>query len=441
MVSQQEDKVKTQRFNISFGSLLGVAGLLSVLTVSGCGNTSGGNAPPPGPSASGGGGGTPGGSTGAKRPAVTATGNTATGDTIPLGLVASLNGDLVPWGKDEEKGAELAVEDFNKAGGVNGKKVELKVSDSASKPEQGKSAAEKLISDGVIGLIGEVASGITAQMAQAAYEKGIPIIAVGATRTDLTDIGNNVFRVCYTDDFQGPVMATFAYKELGLRNVALITDKKQPYSTGLSDSFRAYFTKLGGNIVDEEFYQTGDTTFKDKLTNVKAKNPDGLFMSGYFNETGPLAKQAREVGIDKKIPLLGGDGWDSAQILVSGGDAINGSYFCNHYNNKDTRPQVQDFLKEWQAKYGGMPGTTMGALAYDATMLMCQALKNCKTMDSSDLIQAIDNTEGFKGVSGDITMKGFNGNPPKRALVVKLDSSVGGNGQVFAKAYEHSDIQ
>ncbi len=374
-----------------------------------------------------------------KRPATTAPGNKVTGDTIPIGVVASLNGNLVPWGKDEVAGAQLAVDEFNKSGGVNGKQVVLKIGDSGSKPEQGKSAAEKLIADGVIGLVGEVASGITAQMGQAAYEKGIPVVAVGATKTTLTDIGDNMFRVCYTDDFQGPVMAKFALDELKLKNVALITDKKQPYSTGLSDAFRDYFSKHGGNIVDEEFYQSDDTNFKGILTNVKAKNPDGLFMSGYFNETGPLARQAREVGLN--VPMLGGDGWDSAEILKTGGDAIVGSYFCNHYNNKDTRPEVQDFLKKWDAKYHGIPGTTMGALAYDATMLVCQALKNDKSMDSKGLIQAIDNTENFHGVSGDITLKGHAGNPPKRALVVTLDPSVKPNGQKFVKAYEHSDIQ
>ncbi|MBI3721143.1 MAG: ABC transporter substrate-binding protein [Fimbriimonas ginsengisoli] len=223
-----------------------------------------------------------------KRPPTTAPGNSAKGDTIPIGLVTSLSGDNKPWGDDCKKGAEIAVDDFNAAGGVNGKKIDLKVSDSGSKPEVGKSAAEKRISGGVLGLVGEVASGITMQMGQAAFEKGIPVVAVGATRTDLADIGNNMFRVCYTDDFQGPVMANFAYTELGLRNIAIITDKKLPYSTGLSDSFHATFTKLGGKIIDEQFYETGNKDFKGQLTNVKAKNPDGLFMSGYFTEVGPL---------------------------------------------------------------------------------------------------------------------------------------------------------
>jgi branched-chain amino acid transport system substrate-binding protein len=351
---------------------------------------------------------------------------------IPLGLVASENGELKPWGEDSVKGARLAVQEVNAAGGINGKMVSLYIEDSASKPEQGKSAAEKLTSDDkVICLIGEVASGITAQMGAVADEKNVPLIAVGATRTDLTKDKPNIFRVCYTDALQGPVMAKFAYDQLKLRNVALMTDQKQPYSTGLSDSFRAYFVKLGGKIVDEQFYESGQTQFVGQLTNLKAKNPDGLFMSGYFNETGPIARQAVEQGL--KVKMMGGDGWDSTEILKSGGDAILGSYFCNHYNNKEDRPEVKSFLEKWGARYDcNYPGTTMGALAYDATMLACDALKRAKTQDAAGLKAAIADTVDFKGVSGSITLKGMHGNPPKRALVVQLTKE----GQVFAKAYE-----
>jgi branched-chain amino acid transport system substrate-binding protein len=161
----------------------------------------------------------------ANRKTTTAPGNKVTGDKIIIGLVASQNGDLKPWGDDSVKGAQLAVDEANAAGGVQGKQIDLHIEDSGSKPEQGKSAAEKLISDGAIGILGEVASGITAQMGQIAFEKGIPDIAIGATKTDLTDIGNNMFRVCYTDAFQGPVMAHFAYDELGCKKVAIMTDR------------------------------------------------------------------------------------------------------------------------------------------------------------------------------------------------------------------------
>ncbi|MHB8635825.1 MAG: ABC transporter substrate-binding protein [Fimbriimonadaceae bacterium] len=377
------------------------------------------------------------------------TGSTATGapkfdlgteGDIKIGLVAALNGDLKPWGQDSQSGVELAVDEFNRAGGFNGKKVQLLVEDSNSRPEVGKSAAEKLISEGCIVILGEVASGITGAMGEATKDKKVPQIAVGATRTDLTTGNDYMFRVCYTDALQGPVMAKFAYDELHLRNVAMITDEKQPYSTGLSDAFAAFFKKLGGTIVDEEKYNTGQTQFSGQLTNVKAKNPDGVFCSGYFTEVGPIVKQAREAGIDKHVPFLGGDGWDSKEIVNSGGDAIIGSFFCNHYNNKDTSPAVVDFLAKWTKAFNGsLPGTTMGALGYDAAGVALDALKRAKSATPQDLRDAIDATDNFHGVSGDITLKGHHGDPPKRAIVVELTSDKQ-NPQVFRKAYNYADV-
>jgi branched-chain amino acid transport system substrate-binding protein len=357
-------------------------------------------------------------------------------DKIKIGLVASINGDLKPWGMDSQSGALLAVDEINAAGGIGGKQVQLLVEDSGSKPDQGKTAAERLIEKGAVALVGEVASGITIQIANAASVKKVPVVAVGATKTDLPGIGEYVFRVCYTDDLQGPVMATFAFEDLGLKNVAIMTDNKQPYSQFLSKAFRDSFTKQGGKIVDEQFYETGQTQFAAQLTQLKAKNPDGVFLSGYFNEVGPIVRQAKEAGINAKF--MGGDGWDSAEILTSGGEAILGSYFCNHYNDKEDRAEVKTFLDAWKAKIGGVPGTTMGALGYDAVKLVIDSMKRAKDPSSSaEVLKAISETENFSGVSGAITLKGQGGNPPKRALIVQLTKE----GQVFEKAMEVKDVK
>jgi branched-chain amino acid transport system substrate-binding protein len=335
----------------------------------------------------------------------------------------------------------MAAEEFNAAGGVNGKKVELVIGDSASKAEQAKTATEKLLSDGVVGIIGEVASGNTIQIAKAAFGKAVPVVAIGATRTDLTDEGTHVVRVCYTDAFQGPVMATFAFEDLGKRKVGIITDNKAPYSQGLSKSFGEKFKALGGEIVGEVFYETGQTDFTGPINEIKGKNPDILFLSGYFPEVGPMAQAIRAAGIGKDVPLLGGDGWDSPQLLVSGGDAILGSYMCNHYNNKETRPEVTEFLTKWKAKHNGKePGTTMAALGYDAAMLMFDGLKRAKNLNSKDLIASLNDTEGFKGVSGVVNLKGKGGNPDKQALVVEIAPAAQGF-QVFKKAFSPSDIK
>ena len=349
---------------------------------------------------------------------MTATGNSATGNTIKIGLIASLSGPLRPWGEDSLNGAKLAVSEFNAAGGVNGKKVVLDVQDSQSRPEDALNAAEKALSDGSIGVVGEVSSGNTINIANACFKAGVPDVAIGATKTSLTRQGNNVFRVCYTDNFQGPVMATFAYKDLGIHKVAIMTDNAQAYSQGLSKDFKSAFIALGGKVVDEEKYETGASSFTTQLTNLKAANPEGVFASGYFTEVGPIVASARSMGI--KVPFFGGDGWDSPKILQSGGPGIIGCYFCNHYTNMDPSPAVQGFLAKWKSIYKSYPGTTMAALGYDAMNVTLQALKACKKFDSVDLRNALANISNYKGVTGTITLKGAAGNPPKRALVVQI---------------------
>lgn len=388
------------------------------LVMAGCGS---GNAGGTEPTASG----SPSGKSGSGGPALTgrdmptAPGNAVEGDTIKVGLIASLNGEQQPWGLDSKNGAQLAVDELNAAGGINGKKVELVIEDTGSKPEGGKSATEKLVSeDKVVCVLGEVASGITLPAAQVCQENSVPIIAIGATRIDVTQQGGAVFRVCYTDDFQGAAMAKYAYEDLKLRKVAIMTDRKLPYSTGLSEVFSKAFTGMGGEIVAEEKYESGNIDFKAQLTNIKSKNPDGLFCSGYFTEVGPIARQRQALGLN--VPMLGGDGWDSKDLLDSGGEGIIGGYFANHYHKSEDRPEVKKFVEAYKAKFGSDAGTAMAALSYDAANVCFDALKRAKSLDSKALIEAVGQTKDFKGVSGNITI-GPDGNAQKPTLVLKVE--------------------
>lgn len=352
------------------------------------------------------------------RPESPGEGNRVEGDVIKIGVIASLNGELKPWGEDSVKGIQMAVDEFNAAGGVNGKKVQLVIEDTASKPEVGKTATEKLVNeDKVVAIIGEIASGITQPAAQVCFQYGVPIISPGSTRVDITNIGSNVFRVCFTDNFQGAAMAKFAYEDLGLRRVAILTDKKQPYSTGLSEVFRQAFTDFGGEIVDEQFYESGTQDFKPQLTNIKAKNPDGLFCSGYFNEVGPIARQKEIVGLN--VPMLGGDGWDSAELLTSGGRGIIGGYWSNHYSNYEERPQVQRFIEAFKKRFGGPPATAMAPLGYDAALVLLDALKRAESLDSKAITKAIAETKNLDTVSGTITI-GADGNAEKSILILQV---------------------
>lgn len=348
-----------------------------------------------------------------------AAGNPIEDDTIKVGLIASLNGANQPWGQDSRDGAQLAVDEINAAGGVNGKKIDLHVEDTNSAPEGGKSATEKLVGqDKVACVLGEVSSGITLPAANVCQDAGVPIIGIGATRVDVTQQGGAVFRVCFTDNFQGAALARFAYDDLKLRNVALMTDRKQPYSTGLSDVFRQAFTQFGGKIVGEEKYESGNLDFKAQLTNIKALNPDGIFCSGYFAEVGPIARQRMDVGL-QNVKMLGGDGWDSKDLLKSGGEGIIGQYMSNHYSELEDRPEVKDFVAKFKKKYGRDAGTAMAALTYDAAQVMIQALKTGSPKTSKDLITAISQVKDLKGVTGNITI-GPDGNAQKPILILQV---------------------
>lgn len=410
--------MKNKRIFSNSTATLAAVALLGSFAMIGCGCNGGGGTPDAN-------GATPTNANGAAAPGremPTAEGNKAEGDTIKIGMIASLSGDNQPWGEDSKNGAMLAVEEFNKAGGVSGKTIELIVEDTASKPEPGKSATEKLVGeDRVLAIIGEVASGITIQAAGVCQENAVPLVAVGATKVDITEKGGAIFRACFTDNFQGAALAKYAYDDLGLRNVAVMTDRKLPYSTGLSDVFKEAFESFGGKIAIEEFYESGgNMDFKAQLTNIKAKNPEGMFCSGYFTEVGPIARQREQVGLN--VPMLGGDGWDSTKLIDSGGNGIIGQYFLNHYHNSEQRPEVQDFVKKFQAKFNHPPATAMGALGYDATNVVLNALKASGATDSKALITAIAGVKDMKGVSGSITI-GPDGNAQKPALVLKVEKN------------------
>ena len=171
-------------------------------------------------------------------------------------------------------------------------------------------------------------------------------------------------------------MAKFAYKSLHLKTAAVLRDIKNDYSVGLAKVFVETFEGLGGKVVVDQSYSSGDVDFKSQLTSIKAKNPETVFVPGYYTEVGLIARQARELGV--RVPLLGGDGWDSAKLVEIGGPALDGSYFSNHYAADDQSPKVQQFIAAFTAKFGEVPDS-MAVLAYDAVMIFVGALKTPKT--------------------------------------------------------------
>lgn len=336
---------------------------------------------------------------------------------IVVGEVAALTGGTATFGTSSNAGTKMAIDELNAAGGVLGKKFKLVTEDDQSKQGEAGTVAKKLISrDKVIALLGEVASGRSLEMAPIAQKAGVPMISPASTNPKVTETGDHIFRICFIDPFQGTVMGKFAISR-GWKKVAILTDTKQDYSVGLTQYFKEYFAKNGGTIVSEQSYSSGDKDFKAQLTKIKAAAPDAIFASGYYNETGLIATQARELGL--AVPLLGGDGWDSPSLVEVAGKAIEGSFFSNHFSTEDQSPRIQEFVKKYEARYGKAPDA-MAALGYDSAMILADAIKRAGTTEGKALRDAIAATKDFDGITGKITLDASrNANKPAVILTIK----------------------
>ncbi len=298
---------------------------------------------------------------------------------IKVGEFGSLTGSTATFGISSKNGIELFVDNLNAQGGIGGKKIHILVEDDQSKPEEAATAVNKLIAqDGVVAVLGEVASSRSLAAAPICQSAGVPMISPSSTNPKVTEIGDDIFRVCYIDPFQGLVIAKFARNTLHFSKAAIFRDNKNDYSVGLANFFSEPFRGMGGTIVSDEAYSEGDQDFKAQLTVIKSKKPEFLFIPGYYTEVGLIARQARELGIT--VPMLGGDGWTSDKLLEIAQDALNGSYFVNHYWEKDPNPAVQTFVQNYRKRYNATPDG-LAALAYDAAGVLAHAMQELHTQD------------------------------------------------------------
>ena len=308
----------------------------------------------------------------------TAASSGASAQEILIGEVGSLTGSDATFGTSTRDGIDLAIKQANDAGGIQGKKLRVLVLDDQGKAEEAATAVSKLVTqDNVIALLGEVASTRSLAMAPIAQANKVPMISPSSTNPEVTKKGDYIFRVCFIDPFQGSVMAKFAYNTLKVRKAAILRDIKNDYSMGLAQYFIETFKKLGGEIVVDQSYSAGDIDFKSQLTAIKPKNPEAIFVPGYYTEVGLIGRQARELGI--KVPLLGGDGWDSTKLKEIGGNSLNGSFFSNHYSPDDKSPRVQKFISEYKTMFGAVPDG-LAAMGYDAAVVLIDAMKRAKSL-------------------------------------------------------------
>lgn len=339
------------------------------------------------------------------------------GDEILIGEYGSLTGTTATFGISTKNGIEMATEAINASGGLLGKKVRIIVEDDQGRPEEAQTVVTKLItSDKVVAVLGEVASSRTLAAAPVAQQNRIPMISPSSTNPAVTDIGDFIFRVCFIDPFQGLVMAKFAANSLQITKVAVLRDIKNDYSVGLADVFIENFKALGGTITADQSYSEGDTDFSAQLTAIRATGPQAIFVPGYYTEVGLIARQAKGLGL--QAPLLGGDGWDSPSLIEIGGEALEGSYFSNHYSVEDPSPAIQKFVTDYRAKYGETPDALAG-LGYDAAMVLFDAIKRAGSAEPQAIRDALAQTKDFQGVTGTTTLDERR-NAVKPAVVLQI---------------------
>jgi branched-chain amino acid transport system substrate-binding protein len=336
---------------------------------------------------------------------------------IVVGYYGDLTGRTSNFGQSTKRGVEMAADEINKAGGINGRQIQIIPEDDEGRPEKAATVVTKLIDqDRVIALLGEVASGNTLAAAPKAQAARVPMISPSSTNPAVTQVGDYISRVCFIDPFQGEVMAKFAANTLKAKSAAIMLDFNSPYSRGLTDFFEASFTKLGGQVVDKQSYTQGDRDYKGQLTAIRSKNPDVIYVPGYYGEVGVIAKQAEQLGI--KAPMLGGDGWDATQLWDLGGTSLNGDFISNHYSVDDPSPAIQKFVADYKARNGTVPDA-LAALGYDAMKVLADAITRAGTTEGPKLRDAINGTKNFPGVTGTITIDADR-NAVKPAVVLKL---------------------
>ena len=341
-----------------------------------------------------------------------------TGDTIRVGVYGDTTGATSSFGQSTKNGIELAFEEINAAGGVNGKKLEMLFEDDQGTPEKAKTVISKLINqDKVVAVLGEVASSNSLAAAPVAQEAKVPMITPSSTNPKVTEVGDYISRVCFIDPFQGAVMAKFAANTLKAKTAAILGDNSSDYSKGLTQFFEQEFTKLGGKIITKQTYAQKDQDFKAQLTQMRDQKPDVIYIPGYYGEVAIIAKQARELGMDQ--PLMGGDGWDSPELWKLGGDAMKNSYISNHYSADNPASEIQNFVKAYTAKFKVAPDS-LAALAYDSAKVLADAIKRAGGTDSVKLKEAINATKEFPGVTGKITLDASR-NAVKPAVVLSLN--------------------
>ncbi|UCG42821.1 MAG: ABC transporter substrate-binding protein [candidate division WOR-3 bacterium] len=343
------------------------------------------------------------------------------GDMLKVGLIVPLTGEVRTFGISARNGAMLAFEAVNVAGGIEGRQIQVFAADDRNDPaETGRMGATMIAAEGVVAMMGSVSSDCAEALAIKCQGRLVPMITPTATSPKITvdptgERRSCVFRACFTDPFQGKVAARFVRDSLKLETAVVMYCPDKEYSAGLAEYFTESFEELGGRVLASEEYDDGVQNFAGILNRVKELGPDLLFLPDYYNVVGTIARQARELGV--RAQLVGGDGWDSPHMDRIAGSAIHGGYFTNHFSAADPRPEVQQWVASYQAKYGREPDA-LATLYYDAALLLAEAMRRAARPETEDICIALTQIQDFPCVTGRVSFDEW-GNPIKSAVVLR----------------------
>lgn len=340
-------------------------------------------------------------------------------EVIKIGGLGPLTGPVAVYGVSATNGAKLAFEEINKAGGILGKKIEFVLLDEKGDSTEAVTAYNRLIDEGIVALVGDITSKPTLAVAEIAAQDNMPMVTPTGTQFNITEAGPNVFRVCFTDPYQGVILANLAKNNLNAKTAAIMVNTSSDYSDGIAQSFAEEAKKVGLKIVAQEGYAEGDKDFRAQLTKIAATNPDVLLVPEYYEQTALITTQAREVGI--KAKFIGPDGWDGvAKALdASAYPAIENSYFTNHYSLEDTNEKIQNFASAYRAKYKEDP-SAFSALSYDAAYLVKEAIEKAGNTDKDAILKAMKEID-FTGVTGHLNFDEKN-NPVKAVTILRIEN-------------------
>ena len=351
---------------------------------------------------------------------------------IKIGINAPLTGDIPKVGEGTKYAAEMWLEDINKAGGldVGGQKykVELVIEDNESKADSAVTVATKLITqDQILVMVGPQASKQAIPAGEVANNNETPMISPWSTNPRTTEDRPWVFRACFLDPFQGPVVAKFATEEFGFTKAAVLYDVASDYPKGLAEFFKAAWEELHGpgSVVAYETFTTKDRDFSAQLTKIKGSGAEFFFTPQYYDEVPLIVKQAHELGWTK--PIVGSDSWGSAELMTLCGDDCKGLFFSTHYAAAGAKGATKEFIDRYNAKYGYVPDD-VGALTWDAMLIVQKAIQDCGKItgdlkaDRKCIRDALARIKDFEGITGKMTFT-EEGDPIKCAVIVKISDT------------------